>query len=514
MINLPFFKKYGGLKILFVAPEAAPFAKAGGLAEVMFALPRALKKNGHDVRVMIPRYAGIDLEKFNLEMELEGLQVPTDVEEEKENQPRYLTCNVRKYVPPEDAEEKNLPVFTYFLENLEYYEKRSNIYGYIDDAVRWALLCRGTLEFLRSSRWAPEIIVSSDWQTGFLPNYLRTAYKNDRQLKKTATVFIIHNLFFQGMFDHRYVPEMDFDDGQSSIPSFFNPRLLKVNGMRRGIIYSDIISTVSSTYSKEIMIKDYGDFLDDLFKETRARIYGVLNGIDYDDFNPRTDKHLTENYDDDSLEKRTANKLELQSRFGLAKDKDMPIVAIVSRLLEQKGLDLLFPVAESLLKELGFQLIITGAGEAKYMGFFKDLADRFPAQVGAHLIFDPVMPRAIYGGEDMILIPSKFEPCGLAQMEAMRYGVIPIVRKTGGLADSVQNFDPKTQKGTGFVFKDFDLMAMIISLIRAFENYRNPAIWRKIQKNAMTKDFSWQKSAEEYEKIFGAAIDFRKHELE
>lgn len=513
IFDMSLFNKKRPLKILFVAPEATPFAKAGGLGEVMFSLPKALKKLGHDARVMIPRYAGIDLEKFNLQMELEGLQVPTDSETEKETEPAYLTCNVRKYVPPSD-DQKDLPVFTYFLENLEYYEKRSNVYGYADDAVRWVLLCRGVLEFFKASReWEPDVIVSSDWQTGFLPNYLRTVYKDHPRLSKIATVFLIHNLYFQGMFDHRYVAELDFDDGQSSIPSFFEPRLLKINGMRRGIMYSDFINTVSQNYAQEIMTKEYGELLDELLKEKRAQLHGILNGINYDDFNPMTDKNLAVNYDAGGLDKRVKNKLELQTRFGLPKNEDVPVVAIVSRLMEQKGFDLLFPVADALLKGLGFQLIIVGAGEAKYMGFFKDLTEHFPNQVAAHLIFDRILPHIVYGGADMVLIPSKFEPSGLVQMEAMRYGVVPIVRQTGGLADSVQDYNPKNDEGNGFVFANFDSMELIIALTRACENYRNQKVWRGIQKRAMERDFSWEKSAEEYAKLFENAVESRKNVL-
>lgn len=500
----------GSRRVLFVAPEADPFAKAGGLGGVMFALPKALSKIGYDVRVMIPRYAGIDQDKFRLSMEYRGLEVPTDSSGDKDTEPTHLVCNVRKYVPDAKSNDNSkLPVTTYFLENQEYYEKRSNIYGYNDDAVRWTLLCRGVLEFLNHSNdWTPDVIVASDWQTGFLANYLKTSYKNFPKLSKIATVFMIHNLYYQGMFDHRYVSEMDFDDGQSNLPAFFDQRFLKINGMRRGIMYSDVVSTVSPTYSQEIMTKDYGELLEDLLKERRSRVYGVLNGIDYEEFNPETDARMVSNYSASSLSKRSNNKEELQARFGLPKDKNAPILAIVSRLVEQKGLDLLFSVAEPLLKELNFQFIIIGSGEGKYMSFFKDLADRYPKQVSAHLSFDTILPRLIYGGADMVLVPSKFEPCGLVQMEALRYGVIPIVRKTGGLNDSVVDFNANTGEGTGFVFTDFNSLSLAIAVTRAVEHYRDSKVWKEIQKQAMEANFSWEKSAEIYTKIFEAAIDF------
>lgn len=486
------------LKILFVASEAAPFVKAGGLGEVIFSLPRALAKLGYDARVMIPRYAGIDFEQFKMKMEVEGLQVPTDAE--GENEVKFLNCNVRKYIGEDFSDS---PVTSYFLENMEYYEQRANVYGYADDAIRWTLLCRGVLEFLRVSRdWTPDVIVASDWQTGFLPNYLKTVYKDDPKLSKIAIVFAIHNLYYQGMFDHRFVPEVDIDDGQSPVGSLFSPRVLKLNGMRRGILYSDLITTVSPNYAKEILTPEYGELLDGLLRERRSRIYGVLNAIDYKVFNPETSPNLAEHFNFDSLEKRTKNKLHLQNRFSLPQNKKTFVLGIVARLTEQKGFDLLFPIADQILKEFNMQLIVQGTGESKYMGFFQELEKRFVGKVAVNLSFDKEMPHLIYSGADAVLIPSKFEPSGLTQMEAMRYGCVPIARRTGGLADSIEDYDPEHGTGSGFLFNNFDSLALAMGITRAYENFRNPEIWKKLQKRAMEKDFSWVKSAEEYGKVF------------
>lgn len=496
-------------KILFVAPEAAPFSKAGGLGEVMFALPRALRKIGYDARVMIPRYASIEPEKFRLATELDGLVVPTGAEGDEE--PKELICNIKKFVP-DGANGKNgkngrSSVPAYFLENEEYYEKRSNIYGYEDDAVRWALLCRGVLEFVRVSEdWIPDVIVASDWQTGFLLSDLHTRYKADERLRKIATVFMVHNLSYQGNFDHRFIAEMDFDDGHSPVPPFFNPRLFKINGMRRGIMHADVVTTVSPTYAREIMTVQFGELLDDLLRERRSRVYGVLNGIDYDEFDPATDQYLEEHYDRESLDRRAENKKELQARFGLEENPKTFLLSVVSRLTEQKGFDLLFSVADALVKELNLQLVVQGAGESKYMGFFKELENRYPGRVGTNLAFDPVLPRLVYAGADAILIPSKFEPAGLTQIEAMRYGAVPIVRRTGGLADTVD-------EQSGFSFKDFDSLAMMVAVTRAYETYRHPAVWRAMQKRAMENDFSWVKSANEYARIVTLALAFRQKEI-
>lgn len=495
------------LKILFVASEAAPFAKAGGLGEVMFALPRALATLGHDARIMIPRYAGINQEKFFLKILQEGLMVPTGATEN--GQPRYLQCNIKKY--ESNSNDIHAPVTAYFLENSEYYEQRANIYGYADDAVRWALLARGVLEFLNQNReCAPDIIVSSDWQTAFLSDYLKTAYKDYARLGGIASVFSIHNLYYQGMFDHKFVSEMEYDAGQAPIPSFFDPRLLKLNMMRRGIMYADVINTVSPTYAKEIMTHEYGEGLDGLLRERRSVVYGILNGIDYETVNPRTDPHLVANYDVARPELRIQNKSELQKRFNLPQDPKKFVVGIVSRMDEQKGFDLLFDSLEPLLCELDMQLVVVGSGDAKYMSFFGEMAKKFPERVAAHLSFDLVLPHLVFGGADAILIPSKFEPSGLTQMEAMRYGAIPIARRTGGLADTVEDYGPENEAGTGFVFEKFSSQAFSIAMVRAYETYRHPSLWKNFQQRAMSKDFSWEHSAREYVRLFEKAIDIKQ----
>lgn len=499
-IPFPFFHE-PKLKVLFVAAEAAPFSKAGGLGSVMFSLTKALAKLDVDVRCMMPRYASVDPLKFHLAMEYEGLEVPTDSKEE--NEPRYLTCNVKKYTPAGRDESEAVP--SYFLENQEYYEKRANIYGYNDDATRFALFSRGVLEFLRMSKWKPDVIAASDWQTGFLLNYLKTAYQHDERLNTIATVFIIHNLFYQGPFDHRFISDAEVDDGRSPPPSFFAPRMQKINAMRRGILYGDVISTVSPTYAREIMEPGEGELLNELLRERRPHVHGILNGIDHHEFDPGTDAYLTARYTKDSLERRAENKIDLQERFGLEKDPSAFLCMLNGRLVEQKGIDLLMPIAEPLFHELPLQLVVSGIGEPRYMTFFKELEEKFPRRVAANFVFDPAIPHAMYGGGDAIVIPSKFEPSGLTQMEAMRYGVIPIVRSTGGLADTVQDFHPGLGKGDGFVFRDFDSTALLIAIVRAYENFKHFGVWRGIQHRAMNKDFSWTRSAAHYRRLFEEA---------
>ena len=491
------FKRKKPLKILFVASEAAPFAKAGGLGEVMYSLPRALNRLGHDARVMIPKYLGIDTQKFPMETVLEGLYVPNGDKDP-------LICNIKmcRQTRTDDS-----PVTTYFLENQEYYEKRSNIYGYTDDPLRWALLSRGTLEFLRRSKdWTPDVIVASDWQTGLIPNYLHSSYKDDRVLNKIPVVFSIHNLYYQGMFNHRFVSEMDYDSGQGPVPEISDLKLMKINFMRRGIMYADIINTVSENYAKEITTPEYGELLDDLLRERRSRLFGILNGIDYTSRNSETDPYLEVNFGLNSIDQRIKNKLALQNQVNLPKDENAFIFGIISRLTEQKGIDLFVDAADAFLRNFKAQFVILGTGDSKYMDFLKGLKEKYPHVIVEHFNYEEAFSHQLLAGCDAVLIPSKFEPCGLVQMEAMRYGAIPIVRATGGLAESVIDYNPQKDSGTGFVFSRFDHYALLGTMIRAVEAYKYKISWMALQRRAMSVDFSWDASAQKYEKLFERAI--------
>jgi starch synthase len=484
-----------GLKLLFVAAEAAPFVKVGGLAEVMRSLPGALRALGHDARIFIPKYATIDTQKFPLHVEAKGIKSLTD-----DSDPyNLLVSNVLRY-------EENGKTIAYFLENMEYYEKRANVYGYADDTTRWVLLSKGVLEFIKTSKWKPDIIIASDWQCGFVPNLLHVDYKNDPVLSKIKVVFCIHNLQYQGLFDHHFVSEMDYDSGRSPIPAFFDPNILKLNGMRRGIMYADLVNTVSPTYAKEILTDEFGEKLNPLLKERRSSLSGILNGIDTEVYNPQTDRDINANYSIKNLNVRAENKIALQKRFNLPIDKNKFVVGIISRMDSQKGFDLIIEIANALMENVNFQLVVLGAGNNYYHKVFQDLQKKYSDRIAAHFFFDELLPKMILSGVDAILVPSRFEPCGLVQMEAMRYGAIPVVRKTGGLADSVENYVPGENKGTGFVFEHYDRYGFLIAFIRASETFRDKKEWTRLMKRAMTKDFSWKKSAEEYLNLFYRAL--------
>jgi len=491
-----FRSKTDPIKILFVGAEAAPYVKVGGLGEVLRSLPHALRDLGHDARVFFPKYASIDTKELNLQSEVLNLQISSS-----DKDPHgLLTSNVLKLVEPDGQ------VHAYLLENTEYYEKRANVYGYNDDTARWILLSRGVLEFVKRSEWKPDIIVANDWMTGFIPNLIKTEYKDDPVLAQIATHFVIHNLKHQGMFDHRFISEIDYDSGQGPIPDFFDQNLWKLNGMRRGLLYSDVISTVSPTYAQEILSPEFGEKLDEVLKEKRSQLFGILNGIDYEVFNPETDSQLSFQYGVGNLKERAKNKSVLQKRVNLPEDESKFIVGFVGRLDEQKGINLLTPIIDSLLDNLDFQLVLVGTGENDFRVFFQDLQARHPKQVSATLQYDNDLPKMIFSGADVVLIPSRFEPSGLVQMEAMRYGAIPLVRKVGGLADSVSNYDPTKGKGTGFVFDKYDPNSLLITMVRAFETFRFKKEWEKLVKRAMKEDFSWHKSAKEYVKLFQKAI--------
>jgi len=485
-------------KILLVGAEVSPYASVGGFASVLAYLSRALLKMGHDVRLFIPKFGFIEEEKYNLEMVCEGLEVPT----EDEALPK-LICNVK-------VTKDSSGLITYFLENHEYYEKRANVYGYSDDPTRWALLSRGALEFIRTcGDFIPNIIHYNDWHTGITGNYLKTVYKEDKVLSKISSVFTIHNLRFQGNFDHRYVSELDFDDGKSPVEPFFSPRLNTQNFMKRGILYSDAVNTVSKTYSREILTPDFGEGLDKLLLEVKSKLFGIVNGLDYEEFNPQTDNLIEKNYNLNNLSLRKINKTALQKEFDLPVSENTLLIGFVGRLDTQKGVDLIVQTLYHVLPDYDVQFVQVGGGEGALVDMLNHLKSTFPDKVGIHPYPNFTLPRLLFSGTDCVLYPSRFEPCGIVQIEAMRYGSIPVVRKVGGLADTVENFDSSKGTGNGFVFTDFNEFSLFGQIVRAVELYKNKKLWHKLMQNAMKTDFSWEYSAKEYVRLYERAISFK-----
>jgi len=492
------------LKVLFVTAEVAPFSQVGGLAQVSYFLPRALKRAGVDIRIFSPKYGSINSKLLQTQNIIEGLKVPTGEIDTGEH-PKELVCNVKILKSPK----KDDPII-YFLENMEYYEQRANVYGYSDDHIRFGLLSRAALEFVKHQDFIPDIIHANDWHTGYSLNYLEKDYKEE-PMDKISSVFSVHNLY-QGTFDFDHASEMDFDDGKGELSSFFSDRFFKQNPLKRGVIYADLVNTVSQTYSREIMTEAYAPKLYNLFKELRGKFYGILNGLDYTSFNPKTDKVINRNYSAVSMASRKENKVDLQKEFNLNILPHAPVLGIVGRLDVQKGLDLVVEIMDFVLKECGAQLIVVGRGDDEYRDYFADLEKRYPGMVGTHLMYDATLPRKVYAGADMILMPSRYEPGGIVALEAMRYGCIPIVRATGGLADSVIDYAPAESSGTGFSFTTYSSMSFLTAIVRALETYKNPLAWNKIVKKAMEQDFSWDKTAKKYLEIYHRSQEFSASE--
>jgi starch synthase len=488
------------LKILVMSAEVYPFAKTGGLADVAGALPKALKALGHDVRVAMPHYGRIDPARFDLHDLLPPYSVPMDERTEEASLVEGRTPAGDSYVPV-------------YMVNNEHYYNRDGIYMYEDDADRFIFFCRAMLEALKLLDWAPDIIHCHDWHTALVPNWLKTVYKDDPFFANTATVYTIHNLAYQGVFGHRVLEIAGVDEyGFIAHPDI--PHLSEVvDFMSRGIYYADIINTVSETYAQEILTPELGEGLDPLLRDRRDRLYGVLNGIDAELQNPATDPYIAAHYDRSNLAGKQECKLDLQREAGLPQKLDAPLIGVISRLTNQKGFDLINDIIEPLLRHTNAQIVILGTGDQRYHQRLNEIRGQFPHQAAVFLTFKAALAQKIYAGSDLFLMPSRFEPCGLGQMIALRYGSIPVVRSTGGLADTVTDFDPTTGEGNGFSFKPYDSMALYTALIRAIEHYRSSQVWRQLVLRAMSSDHSWKVSAKRYVDLYQRAIATRTTRL-
>lgn len=484
------------LKILYLSAEAVPFAKTGGLADVAGSLPKAIRALGHDIRVVMPRYGRIDPIKFDLKEILPAFPVPMDKQMEEA---AVLQGSIAPDVP------------VYFIENAKYYD-RDGIYMYPDDAERFVFFSRSALEMLKRLDWRPDIIHCNDWHTAIIPNWLKTVYKDDPFFAQTATVYTIHNLAYQGIFGYRVLEIA----GIAEYGFMYHPEMADlaevVDFMARGIFFADVINTVSEKYAQEILTPEFGEKLDPLLRDRRDRLFGILNGIDYEVMNPATDKYIAQNYDVEHLDKRVQNKLALQQQANLKQDVNIPLIGIISRLTDQKGFDILGDVLDHVL-DLDLQLILLGTGDPHYHELFSRIAQAYPGKAAVFLTFNAELAQRIYAGTDMFLMPSRFEPCGLGQMIAMRYGSVPIVRATGGLADTVKDFDPRTGEGNGFSFIRYDRWALFATIVRALENYKYKDTWRRLQVKGMTADFSWNASARKYVDLYYRAIAARGKEI-
>ena len=473
-----------GMKVLYVAAEAVPFAKTGGLADVAGSLPKALKEDGVDVRVIMPKFGKIPEEyRDNMEHVYDG----------------ELNVAWRsKYVGLDKYELDG--VTYYFVDNQEYFD-REGFYGYDDDAERFSFFCRAVLNLLPAMDFWPDVINTNDWHAGLVNVFLKLEHMGDERYEKIKTVYTIHNLKYQGVFPKNVMADvlgLDWKYFNNGDLEFYDA----VNFMKGGIIYADHVTTVSKTYANEIQYPYFGEHLDGLLRARQDDLTGIVNGIDYDAYNPSTDKMIFKNYDDTTLDRKRDNKTELQNKLGLPVDRNVPLVAIVSRLVEPKGMDLIVRMMDEILQHEHIQLVVLGTGEKRYEDWFKGLAWRFPKEVSTNIYFSNELAHRIYASADIFLMPSNYEPCGIGQLIALRYGTIPVVRLTGGLRDTVTQYDKYTGKGNGFVFENYNAHEMMYSLKRALSAYENYEIWHRIQENAVHSDFSWKNSAKEYEALY------------
>lgn len=481
------------LKILILASEVAPFVKTGGIADVVGELPCRLKALGHDVRVALPRYRVINVP--NLEAATGAFDVPLDGAGDR------AAVLEGKLAP-------DVPV--YFIENARYYD-RDAIYMYPDDAERFLFFSRAALEMLPRLGWQPDLIHVNDWQTAIVPNWLKTIYAGDPFYRNIASVYTIHNLAYFGTFGQRILEIAGLARfGFIAHPQVSSEINDELNFMARGIMFADAVNTVSETYAREIQTPEFGEGLDPVLRMRASRLRGILNGIDYNLADPANDPALVSPYDADRLEARAANKDSLQRRSDLPVEPATPLVAMISRLNNNKGLDLVNQIAEPLLG-LGVQLVVSGAGDAKYQDALNNLQTRYPNQVRFFHTFDRQLTRQVVAGADILLMPSRVEPGGTTQLLAMHYGCIPVVRRVGGLADSVSDYDAGAATGNGFIFDRYDAWAFFAAVVRALEVFKRKDEWRGIQQRAMREDFSWRRAAEEYVDLYRFALE-KKHE--
>ena len=473
------------MKILFAASESVPFVKTGGLADVVGALAPVLAKEGHDVRVIIPLFSAIPQEWQK------QMSHVTDFEVQLGWRKQY--CGIEML--------KKDGVTWYFMDN-KYYFGRPYIYGMGgDEYERFGFFCRAILNMLPLIDFQPEVIHAHDWQSGMVPALLKIQYAHLPFYTKIKTIYTIHNLQYQGIFGIREVQDV-LGLGDSL---WTNDKLECygcANFMKAALVYSDLITTVSPSYSEEIQTAYYGERLDGLLRARKNDLFGVLNGIDMVDYNPETDERIAADYSVNDLSGKAICKKALQESLGLDVNPNVPVIGMVGRLSNQKGLDLVDYVIADIMRQ-NVQLVVLGMGEGRYFNLFSWAEGEYKGRVAARFTMDHALAHQIYAGTDMFLMPSQFEPCGLSQMIAMRYGTIPIVRETGGLRDTVLSYNETTGNGNGFTFFNYNAHDMLHTIERAVDYYRNkPEIWRMLQERGMNGDYSWTHSAGEYLKLY------------
>ncbi len=477
------------MNVCFVASEVVPYAKTGGLADVSGALPKYLARYGCDVRVFLPLYNMVDTRKYDLRpvdsMQRIGLQFGG----------RWIHFSVWGGTLPDS----NARVF--LIDCPELYHRGSVYTDSADEYLRFALLSKAAIECCQRMGFAPDIMHCNDWQTGLIPLMLKTIYSWDRLFSRTRTVLTLHNVAYQGVFSAstidvvgmgEYRQRFDNDDLRYGI----------VNWMKTGIFYADAITTVSKTYAQEIRTAEGGAGLDRFLRQRGGAVMGIVNGVDYNEWSPEKDAFTKYKYSINDLSGKEANKQHLLQRVNLTYDPAAPVLGIVSRLTDQKGFDLMFDTIDQVLSRRNIRLVVLGSGDDRYERFFSGVQTRHPGKVCYYKGYSNELAHLIEAGADIFLMPSRFEPCGLNQIYSLRYGTVPVVRKTGGLADTVQQFDPTTGNGTGFVFRRFSPKELYWAIEFAIHTWHNRPVWRQIMRNGMRKNYSWEAQVQQYLRLY------------
>ena len=472
------------MKTLFVAAECAPFFKTGGLGDVAGALPKALKEKGTDIKVVLPFFTKMPQRYRDQLQDLFSYDVYVGW--------RKQYCGV-KYLQMNGID-------YYFLDNLYYFD-RPELYGYFDDGERFAFYQQAVIELMEKIDFIPDVMHLNDYHTSFIPCLLKEKYRWIQKFSKIRTVLTIHNIEFQGQYDRGILYALfgmgseRYDDGSIR----FNDC---VNFMKAGILYADRVTTVSPSYAEEIKTPEFGAGLDVILRMESGKLSGIVNGIDYDTFDPTKDPALFANYDQRHLDKKIENKVQLQKYLELPVRPEVPVIGIVSRLTYQKGFHLLLQEMDNLL-QFDVQLVLIGTGDPNFENQFRHFGEKYPTKTSIQIAFDVTLAQKVYAGADMFLMPSAFEPCGLSQMISMRYGTLPIIHEIGGLRDTVEPYNPITNEGTGFGFNIYESFYLMNAMKQAIELYQNhPDIWRGLMREAMSRDFSWDGSSEQYLELY------------
>ena len=479
------------LKIVHIVSEVAPFSKTGGLGDVARSLPKALRRLGHDVSIITPLYGKmINKKERNLKLIFQDVNLRLNSQE-------VVTVNFWQGYLMED-----LPV--YFVECKKFFSKHKSLYGSGRENARFLVFNVAALKLMSLLKRQVDIIHCHDWQSGLVPYYLKTDFRYSKTLKKTKTIFTIHNLIFQ--FGHNWweIPPEEKDYGRGRLPHIDDPKVEYINFAKRAILSADLINTVSEQYRKEIMTKKFGQDLHRILKNRSRKLYGIINGIDYNTYNPEKDTSLHKVYEHNPTVYKAVNKKFLQKKIGLPENSQTPMLCTTSRVTFQKGFNLIVKVMDDILG-LGVQLVFMGDGNQEYIQPIKKLQRRFPDKI-VWLPFDQNIETLLYAASDFFLLPSNHEPCGINQLIAMRYGCIPVVREIGGLQDTVEDFNPADRQGNGFTFKTEDPSMFYAAVIRALENYKHKRVWQGLVRRVMKQSNSWEIPAKKYVELYQEAL--------